>query len=301
MNSSEIEAFLAVVRSGNISKASKQLFISQSTISQRIKTLETKLDVRLIERSKGITSIKLSNEGEKFYKIALQWEQLMTDSKMLKQKQYVQNISIAGVDSIVNFVLNDVFRNIVKENPSIRYFFRTHQSDEIYTLIEENSVDIGFILQERVSESIIKEEFFREELVLVLNREPDKSLVSLDSLDATKELYINWGHMFALWHEKNFGYAGTLGVEVHTGVLINEFLKTEEYWAIIPVSMAKEFTKERNLQIIRFNKNKPIRICYLIYDKNNRNLEDIYSSILRNNDLINDKLKLATDEITEEI
>ena len=106
MNSSEIEAFLAVVRSGNISKASKQLFISQSTISQRIKTLETKLDVRLIERSKGITSIKLSNEGEKFYKIALQWEQLMTDSKMLKQKQYVQNISIAGVDSIVNFVLN---------------------------------------------------------------------------------------------------------------------------------------------------------------------------------------------------
>ena len=107
--------------------------------------------------------------------------------------------------------------------------------------------------------------------------------------------------MFALWHEKNFGYAGTLGVEVHTGVLINEFLKTEEYWAIIPVSMAKEFTKERNLQIIRFNKNKPIRICYLIYDKNNRNLEDIYSSILRNNDLINDKLKLATDEITEEI
>ena len=37
-----------------------------------------------------------------------------------------------------------------------------------------------------------------------------------------------------------------------------------------------------------------------IYDKNNRNLEDIYSSILRN-DLINDKLKLATDEITEEI
>ena len=152
MNSSEIEAFLAVVRSGNISKASKQLFISQSTISQRIKTLETKLDVRLIERSKGITSIKLSNEGEKFYKIALQWEQLMTDSKMLKQKQYVQNISIAGVDSIVNFVLNDVFRNIVKENPSISYFFRTHQSDEIYTLIEENSVDIGFILQERVSE-----------------------------------------------------------------------------------------------------------------------------------------------------
>ena len=66
MNTSEIEAFLAVVRSGNISKASKQLFISQSTISQRIKSLETKLEVRLIERSKGVTSIKLSHDGETF-------------------------------------------------------------------------------------------------------------------------------------------------------------------------------------------------------------------------------------------
>lgn len=296
MNTSEIEAFLAVVRSGNISKASKQLFISQSTISQRIKSLETKLEVRLIERAKGIASIKLNNEGERFYKIALQWEQLLTDSKMLKQKQYVQSLSIAGVDSINNYVLNDIFRSIVNDNPSISYFFRTHQSDEIYTLVEENTVDIGFILQERVSESVIKEEFFREELVLVLNRNLDSSTsVSLESLDATKELYINWGHVFQLWHEKNFGYAGTLGVEVHTGILINEFLKTEEYWAIIPISMAKDFTKERNLQIIKFNKNKPLRICYLIYDKNNKNAEGTYNSILRNKYLIKDKLKLPTE------
>src|SRR5690625_63402 len=124
MNTSEVEAFLAVVRNGNISKASRQLFISQSTISQRIKSLESKLEVRLIERSKGITTIKLSKEGENFYKIALKWEQLITDSKMLKQKQYNQNVSIAGVDSINNFVLNDVFRSIVNDNPSISYFFR---------------------------------------------------------------------------------------------------------------------------------------------------------------------------------
>lgn len=39
MNTSEIEAFLAVVRYGNISKAAKQSFISQSTISQRIKSV----------------------------------------------------------------------------------------------------------------------------------------------------------------------------------------------------------------------------------------------------------------------
>ncbi|SDK60784.1 DNA-binding transcriptional regulator, LysR family [Lacicoccus qingdaonensis] len=302
MNTSEIEAFLAVVRSGNISKASKNLFISQSTISQRIKALETKLEVRLIERSKGITSINLTNEGENFYKIALKWEQLMTDSKMLKQKEYNQSISIAGVDSINNFVLNDVFRSMVGDHPSISYFFRTHQSNEIYTLVEDNTVDMGFILQERVSESIIKEEFFREELVLVLNRKlGSRTSVTLDSLDTTKELYINWGHVFTLWHEKHFGYGGTLGVETHTGILINEFLKSEEYWAIIPVSMAKQFTKESNLQIIRFSQDKPYRICYIIYDQNNENAGNIHKDILNYKSLTENKIQLNDEGTNLEI
>lgn len=302
MNTTEIDAFLAVVRYGNISKASRQLYISQSTISQRIKSLEEKLDVKLIERSKGISKIRLTKVGEQFYKIALKWEQLLTDAKMLKQKKYNQNISIAGVDSINNYILNDIFRDIEKSNPTTSYFFRTHQSYEIYTLVEDNTVDIGLILQERISETIVKEEFFREELVLVLNRkiESDKS-VTLDSLDATKELYINWGHVFTLWHEKHFGYAGTLGVEVHTGVLINEFLKSEEYWAIIPVSMAKQFSKGNNLQIIKFNKKKPYRICYLIYDSNNENAENTYNVILKYKDLIDTKIILDNNETTNEL
>src|SRR5690625_2947180 len=294
MNTSEVEAFLAVVRNGNISKASRQLFISQSTISQRIKSLESKLEVRLIERSKGITSIKLSSEGENFYKIALKWEQLMTDSKMLKQKQYDQHISIAGVDSINNFILNDVFRRLVSENPTTRYFFRTHQSTEIYNLVEENTVDIGFILQERASESVNKEEFFKEELVLVLNRPVEIGThITLGSLDTAKELYINWGHVFTLWHEKHFGYAGTLGVEVHTGVLLNEFLKSEEYWAIIPVSMAKQFTEGRDLHVVRFNQDKPYRISYLIYDQNNKNAKSMYNDILKYKTLIENKIRLS--------
>ena len=293
MNTSEIEAFLAVVRCGNISRASKKIFISQSTISQRIKALETKLEVKLIERSKGIKYIKLSNEGENFYKIALKWEQLMTDSKMLKQKEYTQNISIAGVDSINNYVLNDIFRNMVTDNPSINYFFRTHQSNEIYTLVEDSTVDIGFILQEKVSDSVIKQEIFKEELVLVLNRNLDSMVsVTLDSLEEKKEVYINWGHIFTIWHEKKFGYGGTLGVEVHTGILINEFLRKEEYWSIIPISMAKLFTEDNDLQVIRFNQDKPYRICYLIYNQNNENAKNIYNDILCYKNLIESKVQL---------
>jgi len=296
MNTSEIEVFLAIVRYGNISNAARQLYISQSTISQRIKNLESKLGVRLLERSKGITSIRLTNEGERFFKIALKWEQLSTDSKMLKQKQHNQYVSIAGVDSINNFVLNDIFRSIVNDDPNTGYFFRTHQSNEIYSLVEDNTVDIGFILQEKVSDTVIKEEFFKEELVLVLNRQLSKNeTVDLASLDSKKELYINWGHTFRIWHEANFGYEGTLGVEVHTGALINEFLKTEGYWTIIPISMAKHFKDDKDLCIVNFTKDKPYRACYLIHDKNNDSSKNVKHSILKRKQLLEEKIVLQKD------
>ena len=49
MTQNEIEAFLAVIDQGSISAAAEGLHISQPTISGRIKSLETELEVTLFE------------------------------------------------------------------------------------------------------------------------------------------------------------------------------------------------------------------------------------------------------------
>ena len=57
--------FNAVARHGNISKASKELFISQPAISKAIKKLEENLETCLfIRNSRGVY---LSEEGKKLY------------------------------------------------------------------------------------------------------------------------------------------------------------------------------------------------------------------------------------------
>ena len=53
MNNIEIEAFLAICRNKSISKASEELYISQSTLSSRLKSLEEHLGCPLLLRSKG--------------------------------------------------------------------------------------------------------------------------------------------------------------------------------------------------------------------------------------------------------
>ena len=73
MNISEIETFLMIVKTRNISKTAENLFLSQPTVSHRLKSLEDELDVKLITRKKGYKQIELTAQGEEFIPIAERW------------------------------------------------------------------------------------------------------------------------------------------------------------------------------------------------------------------------------------
>ena len=53
MNQAEIETFLMIVKTKNITKTAENLFLSQPTVSHRLKLLEDELNVKLLNRKKG--------------------------------------------------------------------------------------------------------------------------------------------------------------------------------------------------------------------------------------------------------
>ena len=52
MSLAEIETFLMIVETKNITKTAENLFVSQPTVSHRLKLLEEELGVQLITRKK---------------------------------------------------------------------------------------------------------------------------------------------------------------------------------------------------------------------------------------------------------
>lgn len=62
MTTKSLEYFLVVVKHLNISKAAKELFISQPALSKQISQLEAELGVSLFDRTKH--SLKLTHAGE---------------------------------------------------------------------------------------------------------------------------------------------------------------------------------------------------------------------------------------------
>ena len=70
MNYQDMEVFLSLVKTRNISKTASLMYLAQSTVSHRLKALEDELGCRLVERNKGKTSITFTDRGKAFIPIA---------------------------------------------------------------------------------------------------------------------------------------------------------------------------------------------------------------------------------------
>ena len=64
MTYDQIETFLTVVSCGNITAAANELFVTQSTVSSRIQSLENELGTSLLIRAKGHHSVELTSYGD---------------------------------------------------------------------------------------------------------------------------------------------------------------------------------------------------------------------------------------------
>ena len=73
----EILAFLEICRCKSISKAAEKLFISQSSLSTKIRILERKLGYSLFIRGKGSRSVMLTDKGEKFLGLAVKYQEIL--------------------------------------------------------------------------------------------------------------------------------------------------------------------------------------------------------------------------------
>ena len=70
MNLKQLEAFVRVSERRSFSKAAKELFLTQPTVSAHISSLEKELDARLFVRN--TKEVDLSEEGKKLYDYARQ-------------------------------------------------------------------------------------------------------------------------------------------------------------------------------------------------------------------------------------
>ena len=119
MTISQLQYFVTVVKTNSITKAAKQLFVSQPAVSSSIKELEKEFNTTLFVRYNN--QIVLTDEGHHLYKLAVNLLQNYTNSYE-DMKNYIKKSSVLkiGVPPMLgSFIVPSLIQEYTKENQHI--------------------------------------------------------------------------------------------------------------------------------------------------------------------------------------
>lgn len=143
---SSYRIFYAVANNGNISKAAKELYISQPAISKSIQKLEESLGVKLFERSSR--GVAMTPEGELLYThVKSAFETLTIGEDRLRRSIALGmgNLAIGASSTLCKYILLPYLKDFIKEYPHINISIACHSTNRTLKLLEEEKLDIGLI------------------------------------------------------------------------------------------------------------------------------------------------------------
>lgn len=265
-----IEAFLAIVKTENLSKAAELLHLSQATVSYRLKTLEQEMGGLLVERRKGESKISLTPKGESFFYIAERWEALWRETQVLQANEAQLSLAISVAESISHFVLPPLYHMLNQNNPAIRLQIRTQHTQEAFDSIERREMDVAFVVREIASPCVTVKPFFAEEMMLLRLAAPGRqegATVEIKELAPEHEIFIIWNKEFQFKHDQWWDPHCPSRIHLDSAGLITTFMKDVRQWAIVPASVGAHMIQSGQFVLQKLSEPIPQRICYKVTHK----------------------------------
>lgn len=163
--------FVALADAGSLSKAAERWRISQSAVSQRIRTLEAELGVTLVARGKGRPGASLTEAGACLLTAARELlarrAALETELAELAGGAPRGALRVATVYSLGLHSLTGALTRFLAECPEVALHVEYLRTDRIYDALAAGSVDCGVVACPRERPGIEVVALAEERLVLI--------------------------------------------------------------------------------------------------------------------------------------
>lgn len=256
----ELEAFFTIIETGTVSKAAEKMYISQPGMTRRIQNLEKQLGYTLFKRNKGKKRIELTEQGKLFYPIAREIFENIQKAKKIKDREIKESLRISSIGSVSNYLLSNILHQFSIEHKDIRLFFNHCHSKEAYQQVLNKECDLAIISDAMYLKDVQTTPLYEEEWTYV-TKEKKQEMIHPSSLNIEKEIYIPWSPEFNSWHAYWFQSNTNFGVNLDQMSLLESFLSFEDYWAIIPSSIAQQI---KDVHRIPVQDGPPKRIIYTL-------------------------------------
>ena len=162
----QIEIFLKVVESQNLTKVANELGLSQSAVSMSIKELENIIGRKLFDR---INKKLILNEiGRSFYQAVLPLFKKLTDIETeFQNSEDKGSVRVGASTTIIDYLMPSIVCDYMGRYPNVKIDLKEGNTKDIVALVKEGKIDMGFIEGEIEDSDIIKEVIGQDELVVV--------------------------------------------------------------------------------------------------------------------------------------
>ncbi len=147
-NLSQYKIFYEVAKAGNISKAAKELYISQPAISKAISKLEDSLKVSLFTRSSR--GVHLTPEGELlFAHVHTAFQALDLGEQELKRIQEfnIGHLRIGVSNTLCKYILLPYLKNFIEQYPHIKITIEGQATAKTISMLEQHTLDVGLVAE----------------------------------------------------------------------------------------------------------------------------------------------------------
>lgn len=141
-----LHSFMEVAKTGNLSVAAKQLFLTQSALSQRIQNLEHQMGGHLFLRRKQ--GMLLNKSGTELLQMCkkLRTEMTQVDQWARARKNHIGgDITISTISSFISGVLPSVIRQFSEHHRGVRFAIEENVSADTEEAVLTGKADVGVI------------------------------------------------------------------------------------------------------------------------------------------------------------
>lgn len=141
MRLEQFQYVVEIAKCRSMSKAAKQLFLSQPALSTSISNLETEVGFQIFQRS--FQGVALTEQGERFLEIA---QRIVADLESIpnlsRREETTPTVNLAAVPAACNALVMDLIQQLRQENPNTIINIQELRPMKVLTALEEHTADL---------------------------------------------------------------------------------------------------------------------------------------------------------------
>lgn len=256
MTFNHLKYFIEVVNQKSFTRASEKLFISQSTISKALSSLEAELNTTLYEH--GNREFILTQTGQYLYDFAkdvLGYWNVKEDELIEKIKMDNDKLKLGLPPTAGSIFFFGLIRQFKAKNPTTQLIINDATSKFIPDMLLEGKLDLGIVIEPFEDTRFIKKIAYQTESVLVISRKhklANQDTVSFKELKEELFLQVTKDFQYRQVFEKiclKAGFNPHISFESNQWDMILEMVADNQGITILPLPLVEKY-KPQNVKCI---------------------------------------------------